>query len=986
MKYTKRSPGFSLILSLTMMAAMVMLVVTLSAFVTVESRMAMNQQLATRARLNAIVSMRLALAHLQQEAGPDRRATARADITQPEVIFAYKFRNPMWTGVWRSDFPDLPPAWLISGRADQTAGKQSVSLFQTGLNPDYHAGYWAPWQSDYTPAAETMVNLVGLGSATAAEGSRPSGLVSLPKISLPDERIKGNYAYWVGDEGIKARVNLREKRAQTDTSSVDQMISLRSPVTHGLLKNLPDQAQLDKLSSLRDVKLLTDLDKVVGGGTPVEVRNYFHDISLTSAGVLADSLNGGLKRDLSVAFELSDAQFAATEFGQGVAGAHPAAGTMTENGFAPTTMNVLRVFNPDNSETTLSATPIFSRTVRDGQVRGPTWWALRDYHRLYKQLGWSGSAAGTRATSTPSLRARALWPNADAARPTYVDKDQTPALPGSGNPNANKVRRRYYSYSDVYNGDLPPSVNPIANDQIVGQSDKLVIRPLRTAASPYVQRVSLAFSVNKMQWFVLRSIRLGKNVIFYYEEWIDIRVNVTPIVVLHNPYNVKMVLAPNQITGPDKTRWQKNPNNGLESTSGTAFKQPYSIAISFADLKDWKFRFKQYYAGSTDIAFKGDSLLSEFFRIQSGTPERDEFGEMTGKFQPPYESDDEDSFRLYLTKDNNATITLEPGEMRVFSCAPLVGDWSKSVLLDNTFDMRGGFRDNVFDWNFGETATSNFDITAPISFEIIPGGNMRMRTAIAGSPNDQLYRDRKIGKSQTEIDGDKEDFLRLTSELNEVVFTDINDSKYAPPGEKFFASWRHVRDKYPRNPIDPYWDGRKPYPINALPYEADLVTVIDIAAKTADTPATEAPFPLFTHSNPLAPTQRASSSGRTDNGPDKGADGASPSYQLAIRNGTWLSTKFADGTYAGPVVSATNSGRVAFGGNSTGPTGTQKAVLTEVPLFQPISLAQYAHANFGVRDQQPLLSIGNSFASPLIDATKKPFQDNGASWTDFDLR
>jgi hypothetical protein len=987
------------------MAGIFMLLVTVSAFITVESRAVMNQQLATRAKLNAIVSMRLALAHLQQEAGPDRRSTARADITQPEVVFAYKLRNPMWTGIWRTDLPDLPPAWLISGRADQPTGTQSISLYDDRVrtNPlhvaDYHAGYWAPWQTSYSPGATTMVNLVGTGSASGADGSRPSGLVTLPKIELPTEpppppdkistanlydRIKGNYAYWIGDEGIKARVNLREKRAQTDTSSVDQMISLRSPLTHGLLKNLPDQAQLDTLSSLRDVKLLTDLDKVVGGGAPVEVRNYFHDISLSSAGVLADSLNGGLKRDLSVAFELSDAQFAATEFGRGVAGANPAAGTMTENGFAPTTMDVLRVFNPDKSETTLAATPIFSRTVPDGQVRGPTWWALRDYHRLYKQLGWSGSALGTRATSTPSLRARALWPNADAARPTYVDKDQTPALPGSGNPDANKVRRSYYSYSDVYNGDLPPSVNPNANDQIVGQSDKLVIRPLRTAASPYVQRISLAFSVNKMQWFVLKSIRIGKNVIFYYEEWIDIRVNVTPIVVLHNPYNVKMVLAPNPIAGPDKTRWQKNPNNGLDSATGTAFKQPYSIAISFADLKDWKFRFKQYFPDSTAIAFEGDSPLSDFFRIQSGTPIRDAFGEMTGKFLPPYESDDEDSFRLYLTKDNDATITLEPGEMRVFSCAPLIGDWSKSVLLDNTFDMRGGFRDNVYDWNFGDDALASLDITAPISFEIIPGGNMRMRTAIAGSPNDQLYRDRKIGKSQTEIDGDKEDFLRLTSELNEVVFTDINESKYARPGEKFFSSWRQVRDKYPRKPSDPYWDGRKPFPINSLPYEADLVTVIDIAAKTADTPATEAPFPLFTHSNPLAPTQRASSSGRTDNGPDKGADGASPSYQLAIRNGTWLSTKFADGTYAGPVVSATNSGRVAFGGNSAGPTGTQKAILTEVPLFQPISLAQYAHANFGVRDQQPLLSIGNSFASPLIDATKKPFQDNGASWTDFD--
>ena len=121
MKHSKRSPGFSLILSLTVMAGIVMLLVTLSAFITVESRAVMNQQLATRAKLNSIVAMRLALAHLQQEAGPDRRSTARADITQPDAT-ASTVRNPMWTGIWRTDLPDLPPAWLISGRADQPAG------------------------------------------------------------------------------------------------------------------------------------------------------------------------------------------------------------------------------------------------------------------------------------------------------------------------------------------------------------------------------------------------------------------------------------------------------------------------------------------------------------------------------------------------------------------------------------------------------------------------------------------------------------------------------------------------------------------------------------------------------------------------------------------------------------------------------------------------------------------------------------------------
>jgi len=61
----------------------------------------------------------------------------------------------------------------------------------------------------------------------------------------------------------------------------------------------------------------------------------------------------------------------------------------------------------------------------------------------------------------------------------------------------------------------------------------------------------------------------------------------------------------------------------------------------------------------------------------------------------------------------------------------------------------------------------------------------------------------------------------------------------------------------------------------------------------------------------------------------------------------------------------------------------EKAILTEIPLAQPTSFAQYSHANFGVRDQQPLFSIGNSFATPFVSGTKT-VQDNGPNWTEFD--
>jgi hypothetical protein len=75
----KRS-GFSLVLSLTIMAAMVMMVIVLASFLQVESRLAQSHSGYLRARFNALASARIAIGQLQQLAGPDQRVTMRADM------------------------------------------------------------------------------------------------------------------------------------------------------------------------------------------------------------------------------------------------------------------------------------------------------------------------------------------------------------------------------------------------------------------------------------------------------------------------------------------------------------------------------------------------------------------------------------------------------------------------------------------------------------------------------------------------------------------------------------------------------------------------------------------------------------------------------------------------------------------------------------------------------------------------------------------
>jgi hypothetical protein len=84
------------------------------------------------------------------------------------------------------------------------------------------------------------------------------------------------------------------------------------------------------------------------------------------------------------------------------------------------------------------------------------------------------------------------------------------------------------------------------------------------------------------------------------------------------------------------------------------------------------------------------------------------------------------------------------------------------------------------------------------------------------------------------------------------------------------------------------------------------------------------------------------------------------------------------------VITTFNQGRAARGGSSLGPSGSERAILLEVPLVAPTSLAQYAHANFGVRDQQPMLRIGNSFATPFVAANQAIHRNRSANWTEFD--
>jgi hypothetical protein len=81
----------------------------------------------------------------------------------------------------------------------------------------------------------------------------------------------------------------------------------------------------------------------------------------------------------------------------------------------------------------------------------------------------------------------------------------------------------------------------------------------------------------------------------------------------------------------------------------------------------------------------------------------------------------------------------------------------------------------------------------------------------------------------------------------------------------------------------------------------------------------------------------------------------SPSYKMVLR---------AANTWNDVIETPALEPERACGGLSVSPGlgGVSAAVYTGVPLSPPLSLAQFGHANFGLRDQEPLFQIGHSYA------------------------
>jgi hypothetical protein len=443
--FTRPSPlasrpkrGFALLITITLLAFLVLLLVSLASLTRVETQVANNNQTLAQARQNALMALNIALGQLQKYTGPDQRVTATADVLIPSAanitntttasaartaLDAYwsASRNRHWTGVWQNTnttpvtslnsktpvvynpIPSPTPVWLVSGsELPASTYDPKDALTNLGINSA------ATDDTIKNAAGDVYRLLVGKNTTAITAASELDRLVTVPQISIKStsaaglggaDTTVGHYAWWVGDEGVKARANQVDTYADT-ASATNNRIRLQSAQrpaieamtttgTDGLGSTYPaNGADVPKVTSLNQLGLLN-----TAATFQTQLHSRFHDLTTSSRGVLADVKNGGLKRDLSYVLSRTDTNSLRTALNTTPTGA-PA--------FTPAPLNTHNV--PLSAVTTPYAAgyPDLVSTYFTldfiNSAGGP---GIFDYGPTWEQL-WSFYNMGNRTTDTPA--------------------------------------------------------------------------------------------------------------------------------------------------------------------------------------------------------------------------------------------------------------------------------------------------------------------------------------------------------------------------------------------------------------------------------------------------------------------------------------------------------------------------------------------------------------------------------------------------------
>lgn len=284
-RYGSFRGGFSLIVTITMLVLLAMISVGLLSLSAVTLRSANHTAAPAEAQANARLALMLAIGELQKLAGPDTRVTARADILDE--------KNSPVTGVWRSwEGDDHEKSGRATGRPiSPNYNREKEDRFLSWLISDQNS------RVPDTSKGGSKVTLLG-ASSVGSGADREKLQVHLNPTNVVDrQEVKGSYAWWVSGENQKARLAEPDELSTGSNGQwASQMKShaVVDPDLFGLEGELDDPELLKKVVDLRQTDFLTQKE-----GLTV-AQEFYHDLSVSSVGLLTNVATGGWKKDLSL--------------------------------------------------------------------------------------------------------------------------------------------------------------------------------------------------------------------------------------------------------------------------------------------------------------------------------------------------------------------------------------------------------------------------------------------------------------------------------------------------------------------------------------------------------------------------------------------------------------------------------------------------------------------------------------------------------------
>ncbi|MET0262347.1 MAG: hypothetical protein ABW223_05575 [Rariglobus sp.] len=330
----RRDRGFALLITITLLAFLVLLLVSLASLTRVETQVASNNQQIAQARQNALMAMNVALGRLQELAGPDQRVTGTADlinVTAGSPASRHETKRN-WVGIWDARATNAATGaklgknlgWLVSGTAPAELLKSDATITPNGVSvPLVAASGNALVELVGANTTDTSIEVGGVKINQVRVETQPVKSTGVPGFAATTEVTVGNFAYWVGDEGTKAKVTLvdpwenpsvitKNATGVSDATAAiyrflstprmgieginqnalnDQRVGPAYPATDSIFKGrLPNVLSPNQLS-LANPSGTTSLSAAA--------KARFHDLTASSLSVMTNVVEGGLKKDLT---------------------------------------------------------------------------------------------------------------------------------------------------------------------------------------------------------------------------------------------------------------------------------------------------------------------------------------------------------------------------------------------------------------------------------------------------------------------------------------------------------------------------------------------------------------------------------------------------------------------------------------------------------------------------------------------------------------